>query len=101
MLALNDVNSEKELKAKALANPDCIVPGIEFTQHDLRRTFITVAESLDISYAALKRLLNHSDGSDVTGGYLQITTDRLRDPMERISKRLLELMKPSGEEILQ
>lgn len=100
MLSLNDVSSENELKAKALANPDSIVPGIEFTQHDLRRTFITVAESLDISYAALKRLLNHSDGSDVTGGYLQITTDRLRDPMERISKRLLELMKPSGDEIL-
>jgi hypothetical protein len=53
---------------------------------------IIVAESLDISYAALKRLLNHSDGNDVTGGYLQITTDRLREPMERISTKLLELM---------
>lgn len=92
LLALNDVKTVKELEAKALVNTDSIVPGIEFTQHDLRRTFITVAESLDISYAALKRLLNHSDGSDVTGGYLQITTDRLRDPMERISNRLLDLM---------
>jgi integrase len=60
--------------------------------HDLRRTFITVSESLDIPYAALKKLLNHSDGNDVTGGYLQITTDRLRDPMERISKKLMALM---------
>ena len=92
LLALNDVKTVKELEAKALVNAGNIVPGIEFTQHDLRRTFITVAESLDISYAALKRLLNHSDGNDVTGGYLQITTDRLREPMERISKRLLELM---------
>jgi integrase len=92
LLALNNVKSKKELTAKALKNPDIIVPGIEFTQHDLRRTFITVAESLDISYAALKRLLNHSDGSDVTSGYLQITTDRLREPMERISNRLVELM---------
>jgi len=46
-------------------------------------------------YSALKRLLNHSDGNDVTGGYLQITTDRLREPMERISTKLLELMKPA------
>ncbi|MBL0226091.1 MAG: integrase family protein [Geobacteraceae bacterium] len=91
-LALNNVSTAEELEAKRLTHPDSVMPGIKFTQHDLRRTFITVAESLDISYAALKRLLNHSDGSDVTGGYLQITTDRLRDPMERISKRLLELM---------
>ena len=37
--------------------------GIAFCFHDLRRTFITVAESLDIPYAALKKLLNHSDGN--------------------------------------
>jgi integrase len=67
-----------------------VIPGIKFCLHDLRRTFITV--SLDIPYAALKRLLNHSDGNDVTGGYLQITTDRLREPMEQISAKLLELM---------
>lgn len=91
-LALNNVSTSKELEAKRLEDPDSVIPGIEFTQHDLRRTFITVAESLDISYAALKRLLNHSDGNDVTGGYLQITTDRLREPMERISTKLMELM---------
>jgi integrase len=66
--------------------------GIAFCFHDLRRTFITVAESLDIPYAALKRLLNHSMGTDVTDGYLAISTDRLRGPMEKISQKLLELM---------
>lgn len=98
LLALNDVKTAEELQAKMLENADSIVPGIEFTQHDLRRTFITVAESLDIPYAALKKLLNHSDGSDVTGGYLQITTDRLREPMERISAKLQELMNPPAAE---
>jgi len=97
-LALNNVSNIKELEAKKLKNADSIVPGIEFTQHDLRRTFITVAESLNIPYAALKRLLNHSDGSDVTGGYIQITTDRLREPMEQISNRLLELMTNKSED---
>lgn len=91
-LALNSVTTKAELEAKAIEDPDSIVPGIVFILHDLRRTFITIAESLDISYAALKKLLNHSDGNDVTGGYLQITTDRLREPMERISTRMLELM---------
>ncbi len=91
-LTLNEVTTKAELDRKIEENPDDIVPGIKFCLHDLRRTFITIAESLDISYAALKRLLNHSDGNDVTGGYLQITTDRLRDPMERISTRIMELM---------
>lgn len=92
LLSLNGVSTNKELDKKMEDAPDSVVPGISFCLHDLRRTFITVAESLDIPYAALKRLLNHSDGNDVTGGYLQITTDRLREPMERISSKLLELM---------
>lgn len=95
-LMLNGVVDQQELQNKQKEAPDEVVPGIKFCLHDLRRTFITVAESLDISYAALKRLLNHSDGNDVTGGYLQITTDRLREPMERISTKLIELMKSTS-----
>lgn len=91
-LTINGANDQEELKKKLEETPDEVLPGIKFCLHDLRRTFITIAESLDIPYAALKRLLNHSDGNDVTGGYLQITTDRLREPMERISGKLLELM---------
>lgn len=44
--------------------------GVHFTVHDLRRTFITVAESLDISAYALKSLLNHKMSNDVTAGYI-------------------------------
>jgi integrase len=88
---LNEVSDQAELNVKIDQDPDSVLNGVSFTLHDLRRTFITVAESLEISYAALKKLLNHSDGNDVTGGYLQITTDRLRDPMERISNKLMEL----------
>ena len=40
--------------------------GVSFTMHDLRRTFTSVAESLDIPAYALKRLLNHAGGRDVT-----------------------------------
>ncbi|MFZ4860279.1 MAG: hypothetical protein ACOYL3_28300, partial [Desulfuromonadaceae bacterium] len=68
---LNGVASKVELEQKLVDNPEyVIVPGIKFCLHDLRRTFVTVAEGLEISYAALKRLMNHSDGNDVTGGYL-------------------------------
>ena len=59
--------------------------GVPFTLHDLRRTFITIAESLDIPAYALKRLLNHKDPNDVTAGYIISDIDRLRTPMQTIS----------------
>jgi len=65
--------------------------GVSFSLHDLRRTYITIAESLDIPAYALKRLLNHRADTDVTGGYIVIDAERLRAPVERISKRILEL----------
>ena len=65
--------------------------GVEFTMHDLRRTFITVAESLDLSAYALKRLVNHRVGGDVTAGYIVHDAERLREPVERIAQRLLLL----------
>jgi integrase len=75
--------------------------GVKFTIHDLRRTFITVAESLDISAYALKRLLNHKMGNDVTAGYIIIDAERLRVPMQKITDHLLRHMGvlPSGDVI--
>jgi integrase len=66
--------------------------GISFTLHDLRRTFTTVAESLDIPGYALKRMLNHSDGSDVTAGYIVSNVERLREPMQRVAQYLMRAM---------
>ena len=63
--------------------------GVSFTLHDLRRTFITVAEGLDISSYTLKRLLNHKNNRDVTAGYIVLNAERLRQPMERISSYIL------------
>jgi integrase len=63
--------------------------GIVFTLHDLRRTFITVAESLDIPAYALKRLLNHKMSNDVTAGYIIADAERLRVPMQRITDYML------------
>lgn len=69
-----------------------VASGIEFTLHDLRRTFITVAESLDISAYALKRLVNHKMSGDVTAGYIVADVERLRAPMEKVASHLLECM---------
>ncbi len=66
--------------------------GIQFTVHDLRRTFITIAESLDIPAYALKRLLNHKMGGDVTAGYIILDVERLRKPMQMISDFISQRM---------
>ena len=65
--------------------------GVKFTLHDLRRTFITIAESLDIPHYALKRLLNHRVGGDVTGGYIVIDAERLRAPVGRVASKIIQL----------
>lgn len=73
--------------------------GVNFTVHDLRRTFITLAEGLDISLLAIKALVNHQSGTgDVTAGYAQIGTERLRKPMQQIADTVLAYAceKPSG-----
>ncbi len=67
--------------------------GIEFTLHDLRRTFITIAESLDIPAYALKQLLNHKDSNDVTAGYIVTDVHRLRKPMQQITDFILSTAK--------
>lgn len=63
--------------------------GVPFCIHDLRRTFATVADSLDIPGYAVKALLNHKRGADVTAGYIVVDVERLRGPMQRITDYLL------------
>lgn len=64
--------------------------GVPFHLHDLRRTFATIAESLDIPAYALKRLLNHKMRQDVTAGYVVADVERLRAPMQKITDFMLK-----------
>jgi integrase len=78
------VDSRKALEAVIAES------GVHFTPHDLRRTFITIAESLDIPAYALKRLLNHKMRQDVTAGYIVTDVERLRRPMQQVSDFILK-----------
>lgn len=64
--------------------------GIEFSVHDLRRTFITIASRMVTAYE-LKMLVNHSSGGDVTHGYIIPDVENLRQPMQRINDHILRL----------
>ena len=65
--------------------------GIVVSVHDLRRTFVSVAESTEMSVFALKALVNHSLNGDVTAGYVQHSVERLRVPAQRVADELRRL----------
>ena len=64
--------------------------GVIFGYHDLRRSFATIAEA-EVSGYQLKRMLNHSMGGDVTAGYIVADGESLRDSMERVARKILNL----------
>lgn len=65
--------------------------GINWSVHDLRRGYATIANSCVHSDLILKRLLNHKvDGRDVTAGYVISDVDSLRKPVEAIAAKILE-----------
>ena len=74
--------------------------GVSFTLHDLRRTFITVAESLDVPAYAIKRLVNHKMSDDVTAGYIVTDVERLRKPMQKISDYLVSALNVGGTKVV-
>ena len=82
------MNDPKKQVAKVRA-----ISNVYFNIHDLRRTFITIAESLDVPQYALKQLINHKDARDVTAGYIIMGVERLRQPMNNITNFILEKVK--------
>lgn len=66
--------------------------GIDFTLHDLRRTYTTTAEGLNVGTYTIKRLLNHkTKRDDVTAGYTVLTPEELREPAQAIENEILRL----------
>lgn len=88
-------------KKQHLVDSDHVIRGVAkssgcaFTCHDLRRTFLTMAERLDLSYVVLKKLANHAGKNDTTFGYVVVDVERLRVPMQMITNELLRLCKSS------
>lgn len=99
------VFQSSRLKNKHLSGGVAIVSrvraksGITFTFHDLRRTFLTMGEKLDVPQYALKRLVNHSVSNDMTGRYLILDIERLRSHMSRITNAFLELLDIDGNDM--
>lgn len=77
--------------------------GIHITPHDLRRTFISVATRLDMSYPVLKRLLNHRDAKatdETTLQYIQISQPQLRDALNAIEQYYCQSIGMTQQEVI-
>lgn len=85
-------------EGKHMVDSDHVISGVAkkcdypFTLHDLRRTFLTTAEMLDVPHYALKKLANHVSRRDVTHGYIVVNVERMRVYMTRISEHFLNVL---------
>ncbi|HIA2983788.1 TPA: tyrosine-type recombinase/integrase, partial [Escherichia coli] len=61
---------------------------VKLGMHDLRRTFGRVAEEL-VSYAVVKRLLNHRNTTDPTERYAEPDQERIFEALQRIELHML------------
>ena len=59
--------------------------GVEFSPHDCRRTFATIAEAVSLPMSMIKRLMNHVTTNDVTGGYIVTEDETLRVAINKIA----------------
>jgi len=76
--------------------------GVKISAHDLRRGFVTTAESIGVSIGVIKQLVNHVGSSDITLRYVITSQDRLRAATQAITDRLKELCQvsdPAGENV--
>ncbi|MES9933553.1 MAG: integrase family protein [Candidatus Sedimenticola sp. PURPLELP] len=64
--------------------------GVDFRLHDLRRTYATVLDMMDLSRTTVKRLLNHRSGYDVTDDYIVTDVERYRIPVQQVADFLKE-----------
>lgn len=60
--------------------------GCEFSPHDCRRTFATIAEAVNLPLTMIKRLMNHVTTNDVTGGYIVTEEETLREAINKVAQ---------------
>jgi integrase len=78
----------------------CKETGIEFSSHDLKRTFLTIGESAMIPFSLLKALANHKTDNDVTGGYINPEANTLKQATWKIADYIQQHIAPDTEKVI-
>ncbi len=70
---------------------------VDFTCHQLRRTFSNMAMDVNVSDGQRKMLLNHANKSDVTQEhYTTKDAERMREPLRQVEQHILRIAKASA-----
>jgi integrase len=80
----NGIDGVMDIPRKPIAQVSKIT-GIEFSSHDLKRTFLTIGEAAQIPFSLLKALANHKTDSDVTGGYINPEAQTMKEAAFKIA----------------
>jgi len=78
----------------------CKQSGVEFSSHDLKRTFLTIGEATMIPFSLLKALANHKTNNDVTGGYINPETKTLKSATFKIADYIQQHTAPNEQNIV-
>jgi integrase len=74
--------------------------GVEFSSHDLRRTFATIAEASLLPETIIKRLLNHTTDNCVTGGYIRTEANTMKQAIDRIASFIQDHIAPDNQNVV-
>jgi len=85
VFAGNDPTSPMAVPAKPIKAVTTAC-GVEFSPHDCRRTFATIAEAVSLPMSMIKRLMNHVTTNDVTGGYIVTEEETLRMAINKVAE---------------
>ncbi|WP_341325917.1 integrase family protein [Methylotuvimicrobium sp. KM2] len=74
--------------------------GVEFSPHDLKRTFLTIGEAAMIPFSLLKALANHKTDNDVTGGYINPESKTMKAATFKIADYIEQHVLSSDENVV-
>ncbi len=76
--------------------------GVKFSSHDLRRTFMTIAETkCGLPMTVIKTLVNHVTDSDETMGYIRHDEPTIRESLDKIESYIAKQIKPDSQNVSQ
>ncbi|WP_160172756.1 integrase arm-type DNA-binding domain-containing protein [Methylomarinum vadi] len=78
----------------------CKQTGIEFSSHDLKRTFLTIGEAAMIPFSLLKALANHKTDGDVTGGYINPEAKTMKAATFKIADYIHQHTAPANDNVI-
>lgn len=74
--------------------------GVNFSSHDLKRTFLTIGEAAMIPFSLLKTLANHKTDGDVTAGYINTEANTMKQAINKIADYIQQHVTPNTGSII-